>query len=209
MKPAAGSQGNNIRILIGRAACVEWWARFTSLETDPEALRWVLQCYVANPLTLYPERRKFDLRLYLLAVKAPRAPISSYIFVDGLVRICTGSYSPPTPHDLAREEWRYAHLTNTSLNGSDTLREHPNTKGCTELLRSSTTLQEALRSIGSDIETVWASLIGKGKMDLLFSRFLNHQDRPDTGISKSVAPLTLFVCLSVEMARRAMTTLKR
>ena len=65
-KPCDGSQGSNIIILRGRAEVVCWWRKQQEHSQCPDDLRYVLQDYVGEPLTL--RNRKFDLRLYVVCV---------------------------------------------------------------------------------------------------------------------------------------------
>lgn len=160
IKPAAGSQGSKIQLISGRSSLLRWWANYKMLEEDPDARRWVVQEYVANPMTLFPEGRKFDLRLYLVAVLPAGAPSESlcgYLFSDGMLRLCSGTYTQPGDIDHGTDDWRYAHLTNTSLNGTESVSDRANTD-CTESLRSSSALRAALEQIGTDLESVWESL---------------------------------------------------
>jgi tubulin polyglutamylase TTLL6/13 len=68
----------------------------------------VVQEYLPRPLTL--GGNKFDLRLYILLLSLQ--PLSVALFDDGLVRVCTESYSEPTPAELGTP---FAHLTNYAV----------------------------------------------------------------------------------------------
>lgn len=69
----------------------------------------VVQKYIANPLLI--EKKKFDLRLYVLIKKLE--PMEAYFCNEGLVRFCTEDYNEPTDENI---EHLYMHLTNFSLN---------------------------------------------------------------------------------------------
>eukprot|EP00397_Hematodinium_sp_SG-2012_P018512 GEMP01018968.1.p1 GENE.GEMP01018968.1~~GEMP01018968.1.p1 ORF type:complete len:615 (+),score=121.72 GEMP01018968.1:77-1921(+) len=69
----------------------------------------VVQRYISNPLLL--DGFKFDLRLYLLVTSLD--PIQIYVFKDGLVRLSTQAYEPPSSDNLQQ---RCMHLTNYAVN---------------------------------------------------------------------------------------------
>jgi hypothetical protein len=81
---------------------------------DNEGITTVVQIYIGRPLLI--EGLKFDLRLYLLVcgfVTPKGLQIRSFLFKDGLVRLCTVPYEAPTTETL---DEKYMHLTNYSIN---------------------------------------------------------------------------------------------
>ena len=74
---------------------------------DDASLRIPLsQAYLANPLLI--NSLKFDLRLYV--VVASFAPLTAYVYQEGLARFATTKYSTDNIANV------FAHLTNTSIN---------------------------------------------------------------------------------------------
>jgi tubulin polyglutamylase TTLL6/13 len=67
--------------------------------------------YVDRPLLL--SGLKFDLRLYVVVTGL--RPLRAYLFRDGLVRVCTEPYAPPSASNLQN---RQMHLTNYAVNKS-------------------------------------------------------------------------------------------
>lgn len=65
-KPSQGSQGSGIVLLRGCREVNNWWAKHREHSQCPEDMRYVLQAYLEEPLTL--RGHKFDLRLYLVWV---------------------------------------------------------------------------------------------------------------------------------------------
>lgn len=96
VKPDAGCQGRGVYLTrqiekISRTECQ------------------VAQRYIRHPLLI--GGKKFDLRVYVLMTSC--APLSVYMFNDGLVRLCTTEYVTPSSSNL---EQRYMHLTNYAIN---------------------------------------------------------------------------------------------
>jgi tubulin polyglutamylase TTLL6/13 len=75
----------------------------------------VVQRYITRPMLI--EGLKFDLRLYLLVCgklcEGGTIEPRYYLFRDGLVRLCTKPYEPPTPETM---DQRCMHLTNYAIN---------------------------------------------------------------------------------------------
>jgi len=75
----------------------------------------VVQRYITRPMLI--EGLKFDLRLYLLVTgvlgEGGTLEPRYFLFRDGLVRLCTTPYEPPTPETM---ENRCMHLTNYAIN---------------------------------------------------------------------------------------------
>lgn len=74
----------------------------------------VVQRYITRPMLI--EGLKFDLRLYMLVYgKLEEGSITPryFLFRDGLVRLCTRQYEPPTPETFND---RCMHLTNYAIN---------------------------------------------------------------------------------------------
>lgn len=70
----------------------------------------VVQQYIGNPLLI--DGHKADIRLYAL-VTACVPEFRVFLFKDGLVRLASTKYTPPTASNLSDA---YCHLTNFSLN---------------------------------------------------------------------------------------------
>ncbi|CCW67688.1 unnamed protein product [Phytomonas sp. Hart1] len=96
-KPSVGSQGRGIIVTNDPLNDVE------------NTTNYVVQEYIQSPLLF--EKRKFDLRVYVLLIGI-REP-SIFMFNDGLVRICTEEYEPPT---AANSKDSFKHLTNYAIN---------------------------------------------------------------------------------------------
>ena len=54
---------------------------------------------------------QFDLRLYVLVTSV--APLRAEVYHDGLVRLCTEKYEPPTSDNISHTKM---HLANWSIN---------------------------------------------------------------------------------------------
>lgn len=103
-KPADGAQGTGIK-LIRRLSELPG-----SLENrDKQAF--VVQPYISNPALI--EGFKFDLRLYALIVVTSAGGLETWLFRDGLVRLCTTPYAAVSDENINDTG---CHLTNFSLN---------------------------------------------------------------------------------------------
>eukprot|EP00045_Choanoeca_perplexa_P015914 m.206947 g.206947 ORF g.206947 m.206947 type:complete len:1367 (-) comp17118_c0_seq4:80-4180(-) len=98
-KPDDGAHGDGIFLTTTAHD-----ARFKSLRKAH-----VVQDYIADPLLI--EGYKFDLRLYVLVTSLD--PLKVYIHREGMARLCTTLYQPPTVDNIDKT---YMHLTNFTLN---------------------------------------------------------------------------------------------
>ena len=96
VKPEASSQGRGIFLI-------------RKLEDINISERYVVQEYLTEPLLI--EGLKFDLRIYVLVLSCN--PLKVFIHEDGLTRLATEQYSPPSPGNLAD---MCVHLTNYAIN---------------------------------------------------------------------------------------------
>lgn len=97
VKPDAGSQGKGIFLSAGPPS------------RHHLGRKAVAQQYIDNPLLL--DGRKFDIRLYVLVSHVD--PLRVWMFEDGLIRLCTDEYEPPSPSNFKNA---FMHLTNYSIN---------------------------------------------------------------------------------------------
>lgn len=98
IKPCASSRGRGIKLM-------------TSLESVPE--KCLISNYISNPLLI--ERKKFDLRLYVLVTSYN--PLKVYIYREGLVRFASEEYKYITQGEVIDEKLsKFIHLTNYSIN---------------------------------------------------------------------------------------------
>eukprot|EP00929_Paragymnodinium_shiwhaense_P087259 TRINITY_DN47495_c0_g1_i1.p1 TRINITY_DN47495_c0_g1~~TRINITY_DN47495_c0_g1_i1.p1 ORF type:complete len:898 (+),score=177.39 TRINITY_DN47495_c0_g1_i1:133-2826(+) len=108
VKPDRGSRGRGIFITN----------EYDRIRTVVKALDEVMvaQRYIADPMLI--DNFKFDLRLYVLVGAVPNKDTGSlefkvFLFRDGLVRLCTTPYSPPS---MDNESQMRMHLTNYAVN---------------------------------------------------------------------------------------------
>jgi len=101
LKPAAGRQGKDIRLITHISELPSNSSRHSSKDI------YVLQQYISNPF-LGIGSYKFDLRLYVLITSYH--PLRIHLYDDGLVRFSSYPYS--------RDDYtnRYKHLTNFTIN---------------------------------------------------------------------------------------------
>ena len=104
----------------------------------------IVQKYIDNPLLI--SGYKFDLRVYIYVRSI--FPLKIYMYNEGLVRMCTHPYSL----DLKD---RYAHFTNTSVNGNNQrfIKKHGKT-----YVESFAYLNSYLRKRGRDTDTLWKKI---------------------------------------------------
>eukprot|EP00794_Sanderia_malayensis_P008006 gene8006-8865_t len=69
----------------------------------------IVQQYIEKPLLM--DNYKFDLRIYVLVTSCD--PLKIFLYNDGLVRMGTTEYAPPTDSNL---DCHFMHLTNYSVN---------------------------------------------------------------------------------------------
>ena len=91
-KPPKGSCGNGIKLVS-----------FSDFYSIPPGS--VVSEYISKPLCI--DDFKFDLRVYVLVTSF--APLSAFVYKDGLARFATESYSTVS-------ESKFSHLTNATLN---------------------------------------------------------------------------------------------
>lgn len=118
IKPYAGRQGDGI-VLIQK------YSELLALLSANPGRHYVASEYIADPLLL--DGFKFDCRVYVLIESLQ--PFRAYLLKDGLARLATAKYHPPTSQNLSQQ---YMHLTNYSLNKSNTEQfqhEAPERKG--------------------------------------------------------------------------------
>lgn len=96
VKPHNGSMGNGISLV-------------RSAEQIPTQQTMVVQEYVDKPFLL--DSFKCDLRLYVLVTACN--PLRIFVYKDGLVRLSTQAYTPPTDENIGDH---FMHLTNYSVN---------------------------------------------------------------------------------------------
>eukprot|EP00657_Telonema_sp_P-1_P012315 TRINITY_DN8818_c0_g1_i1.p1 TRINITY_DN8818_c0_g1~~TRINITY_DN8818_c0_g1_i1.p1 ORF type:complete len:216 (+),score=40.39 TRINITY_DN8818_c0_g1_i1:109-756(+) len=73
-----------------------------------ESGTWVAQAYIERPLLL-PGFRKFDIRVWALAVEGPSSALKLYLYDEGVLRTSSVAYSLDDVSD------KFAHLTNHSI----------------------------------------------------------------------------------------------
>uniref|UniRef100_A0A1I8I2Z1 Tubulin--tyrosine ligase-like protein 9 n=1 Tax=Macrostomum lignano TaxID=282301 RepID=A0A1I8I2Z1_9PLAT len=121
-KPACGRMGHQQQLVRIRPDCVQgdlldFLRSSQFLEMNRSQV--ILQRYIERPLLV--DKRKFDLRVYLLVVNARRYTVKGskmstgyFTFLHpGFLRLCTAPYNPDHP-DLA------VHLTNQSVQAKHT-----------------------------------------------------------------------------------------
>ena len=104
----------------------------------------VVQLYM-KPFLI--EGRKFDFRLYILI--SSLAPLTVYLYNEGLARFCTSVYRPPSPRTL---DDRFCHLTNTAVN-----KENEDAGEFVFTRLASEVIEEIRKSVDNKVD-VWARL---------------------------------------------------
>uniref|UniRef100_A0A7S2Q987 ATP-grasp domain-containing protein n=1 Tax=Zooxanthella nutricula TaxID=1333877 RepID=A0A7S2Q987_9DINO len=165
VKPAAGTHGKGIEIV--RSCCDLDAAIQRNCQNGG-----IVQSYVDRPLLL--DGRKWDVRIYALALPAPGVPGAFRVMLagEGLVRVCVDPYEPPQPRNLHRT---LAHLTNYSLSRLSTKYEHSDDPedglhGCKRTLSAVLRRIEACRGLRA--KKVWRALgaVARGAVDAMGQR---------------------------------------
>jgi len=104
VKPDAGSQGCGISLAQSAQDL-----RGAVTRLPPEGA--IVQEYIDQPMLL--NGFKWDARIYVLMVARPHGGHAVFLEEEGLVRVCTETYEPPTTDNLRHS---MVHLTNYSLN---------------------------------------------------------------------------------------------
>lgn len=102
IKPDGGMQGAGITL-------AQDYQQVVRILEERAQERLVVQEYLADPLLL--DGYKFDMRVYVLVQSL--SPLKVFVFREGLARLCTIKYRPPTSKNI---DCAYMHLTNYSLN---------------------------------------------------------------------------------------------
>lgn len=136
-KPANGAMGNGISLIRNG-------------DRIPTHEQMVIQEYIDKPLLL--EGFKFDLRVYVLVTSCD--PLRIFLYKDGLVRMGTQAYEPPTDENL---DELFMHLTNYSINkhNENFHRVDSDDSGSKRSLKF---LNEWLQSLGYDVNFLWQSI---------------------------------------------------
>lgn len=140
VKPDDGTQGSGIYLL-----------------TDPRRYevvgnkRHIVQEYLSKPLLI--EGKKFDLRIY--AIISELDPLTVHICREGLVRLCTEEYRPPTTSNLHKV---HMHLTNYSLNKSNPSYVHTD-NDYDGNKRTLSALFSDLKRSGYDPTILWSNIV--------------------------------------------------
>ena len=78
-----------------------------NLDKIPTSEHFIVQEYVEKPLLL--DGYKFDLRIYVLVTSCD--PLRIFLFNDGLVRMSTEKYLPPSENNVVSAKDNYKLLT--------------------------------------------------------------------------------------------------
>eukprot|EP00928_Gymnodinium_smaydae_P047512 TRINITY_DN31713_c0_g1_i1.p1 TRINITY_DN31713_c0_g1~~TRINITY_DN31713_c0_g1_i1.p1 ORF type:complete len:418 (+),score=48.82 TRINITY_DN31713_c0_g1_i1:37-1254(+) len=147
-KPSAAGMGEAVFLMLGHVDA----ERKIGMMKGRAA---IAQRYIERPLLI--DGRKCDLRLYVLVVvPAAGMPWHSFLFREGLVRICVQPYTPPSRSTLHHTA---VHLTNTAVSS---LQADGSSICCTETLAAlatrlgaeawAATWQEVLRVLQQTLE---------------------------------------------------------
>jgi tubulin polyglutamylase TTLL7 len=129
-KPTNGARGEGIALT-------------RNIDAIPDNAPMLVQEYLGNPYLV--DGHKFDLRLYVLISSVD--PLRMFLFHDGLVRLSTKPYKPPTAKNMSNI---CMHLTNYSINKHSETFENTD-EGDTGSKRSYAWLLQHLREEGHDI----------------------------------------------------------
>ncbi|XP_038601433.1 tubulin polyglutamylase TTLL7 isoform X3 [Tachyglossus aculeatus] len=137
VKPANGAMGHGISLIrIG--------------DKLPAQDHLIVQEYLDKPFLM--EGYKFDLRIYILVTSCD--PLKIFLYHDGLVRMGTEKYSPPSDSNLSQ---LYMHLTNYSVNKHNEHFERDETedKGSKRSIKWFT---EFLQTHHHDVSKFWSDI---------------------------------------------------
>lgn len=138
-KPSAAGMGDAVFLMLGHIDA----ERKVGMMRGQAA---IAQRYIERPLLI--DGRKCDLRLYLLVVAAVGMPWRSFLFREGLVRICASPYAVPSRSTLHQTA---VHLTNTAVSS---LQADGSSVCCTE------TLADLATRLGSNTwSATWQELL--------------------------------------------------
>ncbi|XP_061095410.1 tubulin polyglutamylase TTLL7 isoform X1 [Conger conger] len=137
VKPANGAMGHGISLI-------------RNCEKLPSQDHFIVQEYLDKPFLM--EGYKFDLRIYILVTSCD--PLRIFLYDDGLVRLGTEKYHPPSESNLNQ---LYMHLTNYSVNKHNEHFERDETvdKGSK---RSIGWFTEFLRTNDHDVAKFWGDV---------------------------------------------------
>ncbi|MGH0127584.1 UNVERIFIED_CONTAM: hypothetical protein FKN15_028509 [Acipenser sinensis] len=137
VKPANGAMGHGISLI-------------RNCEKLPAQDHFIVQEYLDKPFLM--EGYKFDLRIYILVTSCD--PLRIFLYNDGLVRMGTEKYHPPSDTNLSQ---LYMHLTNYSVNKHNENFERDETadKGSK---RSISWFTEFLRTSDYDVSKFWGDV---------------------------------------------------
>lgn len=174
VKPSVGSQGNGIYI-AHNINCIDRQSNN------------IVQLYIKNPMLL--NGYKFDLRIYVLVLSCN--PLRIFVYRDGLVRLCTMLYEPPT---TSNTELSFMHLTNYSLNKTNKSfveNDMVNEEGCSK--RSISWFMNHLQRQGRDTVLLWRKIC-----DIIVKTLIAAQPKVISSVKSSRGgnrndnPLTCF-----------------
>uniref|UniRef100_H2XQ27 Tubulin polyglutamylase TTLL11 n=1 Tax=Ciona intestinalis TaxID=7719 RepID=H2XQ27_CIOIN len=141
VKPDTGSQGEGIHLV-----------------SDPRdvhavvgARPAVVQKYIENPILL--DGYKFDLRMYVVVARLH--PVEIYLCKDGLARLCTVPYEPPSATNINNT---LMHLTNYSLNKNSGDFIHT-TAANTGSKRTYSSARRSLRKQGYNVDKIHDKIV--------------------------------------------------
>mmetsp|Transcript_19719 Transcript_19719/g.36326 ORF Transcript_19719/g.36326 Transcript_19719/m.36326 type:complete len:749 (-) Transcript_19719:1583-3829(-) len=137
VKPVNSSQGKGIYII-------------DNIQDVPLEEPCVVSRYLSNPLTA--NGLKFDIRLYVLITCYE--PLRIYLYEEGLVRFASETYQTATT------ESKYVHLTNYSVNKKNKKFVGNQDFRCDDVGHkwSVSALCKKLRTVGADVDTMWAKI---------------------------------------------------
>ena len=173
-KPSNGAMGNGIRL-------------FRNLEKAPLEENYIIQEYLDKPMLI--EGFKFDMRVYVLVTSCD--PLKVFLFKDGLVRISTKGYAPPTDANI---EDLFMHLTNYSVNKNSATyeKDEDEYKGSK---RNFDFLNDWLKAGNFDVQKIWREIADVIVKTLLVAEpHLIHQYRM---CRPGVSPLADSTCFEL------------